>query len=255
MTQTHNAVIDKIKKILSLAESANENEAALASERAHELLERYNLSLAEVESQGLKDADSVKEESFTNVGSAAQVSFFSSLAHIFDCYPYIHTKSRQSKNGNWYRTRTTCVIGHRQDIEVLSYTHEYLKKTVKKLYAEERDQWLQQFNGRRPSKKYLNMHKQSYLRGFGDRVALRLIQARDERLSRNTEEARTTQALVHQRKDKVHQWIRKNMEDMQPGRPRRATVLYDGYEKGLEAGDSVHLQEGLDGEKSKKLLT
>lgn len=44
-------IIDRIKKLLALAESDNESEAKLAMERANELLLRYNLSSSQVASQ------------------------------------------------------------------------------------------------------------------------------------------------------------------------------------------------------------
>ena len=46
----------KIKKLFQLSNSPNENEAALALERAQKLMEEYNLTMSEVE--GVKDAGS-----------------------------------------------------------------------------------------------------------------------------------------------------------------------------------------------------
>ncbi|KKK79336.1 hypothetical protein LCGC14_2834560, partial [marine sediment metagenome] len=42
-------VIDTIRKLLALSESANEHEAGLAAEKTQELLARYNIDLFEVE--------------------------------------------------------------------------------------------------------------------------------------------------------------------------------------------------------------
>lgn len=42
-------VVEKIQKLLALANSDNENEAKLASKKAHELMIKYNLSASEVE--------------------------------------------------------------------------------------------------------------------------------------------------------------------------------------------------------------
>ena len=43
-------VYDKVRKLLALSTSPNEHEAALAAERARELLDKYQISLAEVDS-------------------------------------------------------------------------------------------------------------------------------------------------------------------------------------------------------------
>jgi hypothetical protein len=42
-------VYDKVRKLLALSKSPNEHEAALAAERAREILDRYQISLAEVD--------------------------------------------------------------------------------------------------------------------------------------------------------------------------------------------------------------
>ena len=48
-------IVDKIQKLLALTESSNEHEAALAAEKAHELLAEHNLSMAQVESASKKE--------------------------------------------------------------------------------------------------------------------------------------------------------------------------------------------------------
>ena len=254
MPQTENSIIiQKIKKILSLAESTNENEAALASARVLELLDKYNLSLAEVEETAPESADPITEDSF-KVSGSAEVAFFGHLANVFDCIPFARLESKKSKNGNWYRKRTSCVVGHRRDIEVLSYTYDYLRKTMRKLYTTERERWLGECGLRPPPKHFQNLHRQSYTRGFGERVSARIEQSRKERLGQGTREATATQALVHQRQQKVTRWIRENMDDMRPGRRRSARVHLDGYQRGLEAGDTVSLREGLEGEEQERRL-
>jgi hypothetical protein len=46
--QVSEQVIEKIRKLLALSQSDNENEASLAMSRAEELLERYNLSISSI---------------------------------------------------------------------------------------------------------------------------------------------------------------------------------------------------------------
>lgn len=49
MSADKKSIIEKIQKLLSLANSSNENEAKLAAQKATELLTKYNLSMQEVE--------------------------------------------------------------------------------------------------------------------------------------------------------------------------------------------------------------
>ena len=45
-------LFDKIRKLMALSHSPNEHEAALAAARAREILDKYDLSLTEVEMSG-----------------------------------------------------------------------------------------------------------------------------------------------------------------------------------------------------------
>ena len=52
---------EKIKKLLALSSSPNEAEAALAMEKAHELLKTYNLSLSQISINEEDDAGIIEE--------------------------------------------------------------------------------------------------------------------------------------------------------------------------------------------------
>ena len=54
-----NKLIERIRKLLALAESPNEHEAALASERAQALLAEHKLSLAQVTATHATPADPI----------------------------------------------------------------------------------------------------------------------------------------------------------------------------------------------------
>ncbi len=48
MSDVNETVLSKVKKLFALGQSSNENEAALAMEKAHALLKEYNLSLSDI---------------------------------------------------------------------------------------------------------------------------------------------------------------------------------------------------------------
>ena len=72
------SLIHKIQKLLQLSrdEAATEHEAALAAAKVHQLLATYNLSLTEVEAQGIQSEQDMRVEGWKTsppapVGTAA----------------------------------------------------------------------------------------------------------------------------------------------------------------------------------------
>ena len=68
---TREQVVSKVRKLFELSNSSNENEAALAAAKARELLSRYNLSMADLPTDDIKTAVSVREAS-VGVGRVRQ---------------------------------------------------------------------------------------------------------------------------------------------------------------------------------------
>jgi len=116
------AIIEKVRKLLALAGSSNEHEAALAARHVQRLLAEHNLGMADIETSG-------------DNGSAARVDLEAArilpkwvrhlsgaVADAFDCRA-LHDPNR----------RVLVFIGVGADAEVASYTFSYLERTVRKL--------------------------------------------------------------------------------------------------------------------------
>ena len=117
------AAIEKIKKLLRLAQSSNEHEAALAASRAQELLSRYNLDESDYSERELpKEAG---ESATPTVKKPASWVFAlaSSVAGAFDCQ-YFHSSSGR-----------VVFVGVDVDHEVANFTFGYLYRTINKLAA------------------------------------------------------------------------------------------------------------------------
>lgn len=61
------ALVEKVRKLLALAESPNENEAALAAEKAQEFMLRHGIDMAQVAASGGRTTISVDEAHMTGV--------------------------------------------------------------------------------------------------------------------------------------------------------------------------------------------
>lgn len=121
-------VVEKIKKLLALSESSNENEAKAALLKAQQLLAKHKLSIKEVKEFKIYNSE-IKEKistvSFTKAKWKAELARL--IADNFGCYHYF--KSR--------RTHTITFFGREEDIIVCNIVLEYavdcINSTVKRL--------------------------------------------------------------------------------------------------------------------------
>lgn len=121
-------VVEKIKKLLALSESSNENEAQISLLKAQELLAKYKLSLKEVKEFKIYNS-SIKEKvstvSFTKAKWKSELAQL--IADNFGCYHFFKTRG----------TNVITFFGREEDIIVCNIVLEYavdcINNTVKKL--------------------------------------------------------------------------------------------------------------------------
>ncbi|QEM66723.1 DUF2786 domain-containing protein [Geobacter sp. FeAm09] len=118
-------IIERIKKLLKLANSSNEHEAAAAAAaaKAQELLSQYNLdeSLLSEGGEDSKAAGMASVKTLIRLPSWGY-TLASAVAAAFDC-DYYHCSG----------TGDICFIGVDLDHEIASFTFEYLFKTIRSL--------------------------------------------------------------------------------------------------------------------------
>lgn len=129
-------VIDKVRKLLALAEGAGATpgESAAAAARAAEILERYKLSLSELDIE--TDAEPVGKDAEMYRGGGSLPGWIRMLAHICakscGCSTYL----------SWTpmgRSRRICLVGRKSDTEVATYMFCYLRREIDRLAIEARD--------------------------------------------------------------------------------------------------------------------
>lgn len=119
-----NGIIDKIKKLLSLATSDNQNEAELASKKAQELLIKHNLEKADI-----KEAPEYNEKREAYKRANPALKFIHPLlTEYYFVYMYRHT-SRSPFIDNEY-----VMVGTKENIEIAGYVRSFLLNSFKQLY-------------------------------------------------------------------------------------------------------------------------
>ena len=126
MSDVDEKVIGRIRKLFALSESPNENEAALALERAHELLAQYNLEMVD-----LVDGNSGVIEEELESGSRRSV-WRTVLVHAICeanyCAAYVALSYRQQKQV--YSLR---IAGRKHNVQSARVMIDYLVAAVERL--------------------------------------------------------------------------------------------------------------------------
>jgi len=115
-------IIDKIRKLLALGGSPNEHEAALATSKAHQLLNEYNLSLDELEAKQIQEAKFTMGKNF----SKWRINLAHAVSDGFGTKIYLI-------RGMKYHPAQIVFVGTTVDSEVALYVFEYLNQATEKL--------------------------------------------------------------------------------------------------------------------------
>lgn len=118
-------IIERIRKLLRLSQSANPHEAALAAERVQQMLSEYNLTMdsigCDAETASARRVDRKTRKALEKWAHALA----SRTAQVFDC-KYYHSPD----------TGETSFVGVGADPEVCGWMYSYLYKTLLCLASE-----------------------------------------------------------------------------------------------------------------------
>ena len=133
-------IIERIRKLLRLSESANPHEAALAAQRVQQMLSEHNLTMESIGRDAETDkARQVNRKTRKELEKWAH-ALASHTANAFDCQ-YFHDPN----------TGETSFVGVGVDPEVCGWMYGYLYKTLLRLASEHTPsfsvQWMSSITG------------------------------------------------------------------------------------------------------------
>lgn len=224
-------LIEKVRKLLALADSPNENEAALAAEKAQELMLRHGISMAQVASTGKDNIIGVDEATSDGKTTPWRVSLANSIAQSMGGrVVYSNDYGRQSGRIYWFGPAGT--------VESMIALYRYLEASLVSISAIEtakRPMDIDPWTGKRVHGK---TYRSSFLKGAVARLSRRL----HERKRAVADEAGTdnSQALVV-----IKNAVDLKVADKFPRLTTRTTnnsnLDPNAYRKGQEAGASMSL--------------
>ena len=223
-------VVDLIQKCLRLSKSSNENEAAAALAKAQELLEKYNLDMAEVHTgdDGYQLPEMVEE--LAHVGSAEWKKY---LVHyvaknnmcriILDDAECVNILGRTAnvaavvEMSNWILGQLNRMVTQ-EVAQVRSATYDSVTKTFTRAH-ESKLKW-----------------RTDFLWGAIHQIDKRLTESRSERVAVNP----NTKALVVNLERETNEFFRSKHPNSSSHR-RSGRSHGNGYAAGQAAGDKVSL--------------
>jgi len=239
-------IIDKIQKLLRLAESADVNEAAAAAGKAQQIMEAHNIDLAMLPAED--DGSPVEEEVRQFDGdealhaSARVASWQSQLSHRIaksnGCSTFLGYTFDQAQ-GKYLRTLG--IVGRPSDVATVRYLFQYLKAEIDRLCKA---------SARGKGRTWANSFRLGAVHEVGRRLKEAKVAARDEARAKvealdgdpTTALARLDTALarIDQRLNETKDWMKENM-NLRSNRARATQRDWDAYSAGREAGSGISL--------------
>jgi hypothetical protein len=229
---TKEQIVSKVRKLLELSNSSNENEAALAATKARELLSRYNLSMADLSTDDIKSSIAVTEAA-VGVGRVVRNWVKGLLVHVscgFDCEHII----RRRHGSNPFLT----FIGTAADAEIAVYTFRFLYRELTRL-VERALPKLQREN------RFWNTAslRYAYLDGAVKRIG--------ERLQTQTQvikaaERRGCKDLVLAKEQLIKSYMADTYPNIRMENVRRRVISADAFDRGYRDAAAINLAPGIE---------
>jgi uncharacterized protein YoaH (UPF0181 family) len=227
--------VDKIKKLLALSASSNENEAAAALAKAMRLCAENDMSVEDFEA-GDEIVDDIAIDFRAQIPKW-NVYLYSELSDIFGCrivYSYRRLWGGRAKTAVKF-------VGFSKDVEILTYISSYLVGEIKKLSSSHFKRLRQSyFDGDDSYYDNPSAYKKSYLIGMAMSVT---DKAKEVFKANQSESVSAGYALVLKRGGLVDKWL--SEKNLKMRKSRKTGIDELALLKGHEDGKSIAIRQGM----------
>ena len=229
-------IIERISKLLALAGSNNEHEAALAMQRATELLHRHNLDQTSV------DNPSACTRVIINTRSKQIPAYRRAICAILRDYFFVQvicSSLYDPQTNNSYKTIE--LLGRVENVPVAEHCYHFLEQQLAGLWQKNRHKY--QGNSRTAKKSYYL----GLLHGFAEKMA---TQTRNSRTSRQTSHAVTTPgSLAISRDSKLQDFVSFHFPRLKKRSSRGVKIYSHPYDEAVDTGKNIILHQGVEDKK------
>jgi hypothetical protein len=135
-------MLDRVRKLLALSTSSNENEAAAAAEKAQAILAEYNISMSEVGNIHQDDDDDIIIDELSGMRAKSwRRPLATMVARMYFCkHFYVNYKILKKDNHSF--------VGTEANTTVAKLMFQYLSNTIDRLALEQSTRYSKQERGR-----------------------------------------------------------------------------------------------------------
>lgn len=218
-------IIDKIKKLLSLATSSNENEANAAAERAQQMLAKYNLSMQQVDAHSEYIHDEVVIE--TN-RAYVEDKYINAILdqHFFVQVLQARIYDRIRKK----RILRYEIYGTEHNVEIATYVREFLVRVFNDLWRD-----------------YLNDPETPRNRPSKNSFYFGLYTGLDEKLKASRHRAEDEAGLVWMGNHKLMRYLEEQFPHLRNESTKIRGTDETSVEAGRERGKNITISKGIHG--------
>jgi len=226
-------MLDKVRKLLSLARSGNENEAFLAMQKANELIEKYNIDRIEedraakavyaiihhkrkrIENYQRRICLILREHFFVDV-------VYSSLYDPADCQTY----------------RTIELLGTIENVRIAEYVYYFLMNQMEILWRAHQQKLSAPASGNKRS------YRLGVLKGFHEKLDRQAIE-RTRQYRPEPGGSRTMSALILAQDRALSEFTKMRFPRLSTYRSAGASIDYGMFQAGINDGKQLNLHKGI----------
>ncbi len=238
-------IIEKVKKLLTMAERGTEHEAAIAAAKAQTLLMQHNIDLSQIDAGS--EVDEQVCEWLLETMSRKQI-WKGNLAHAIAEANFCRM---------WWLGSDIKLVGKEHNVQIAHHLYDYLVEAVERVtkaaLAVERHH--------QQDTLYLFKHRawaNSFRLGCAHRLCDRLREQKQRMQTEGLPEASVsllTCVEAYQRESEaIAQWMRERSIKLGSKVRSQARTSRSGYQTGKVAGDSISLNCQMSGDYSNRLL-
>lgn len=224
MDQDKRVVIEKVKKLLALANSTNEFEAKLAAEQATRILTKHNLKMQDVQNQSKKYSTLLHET--TRRRASTHDKFVFDIIMRFFFVEVIRGQKYQQDLGVDYLYDV--FVGEEHNILIAEYVRAFLDRLFPAAFAEYKKR-----TGAPAS------HRKSYYAGLWGSISAKLAESRQA--------AEQEAGLVVVKDAGISKFIEEQFNTSRKSTTQTEVNNVDALTAGMEDGKNVNISMGLEG--------
>ncbi len=222
----------KVEALLRLATSSNPHEAGLAAEKAREILEKYNITLTDIEietAEMMEETIKVAHRGRVDVNYTKVPLWIRRLLAVVGTY--FHVKPLNGQHGNLH------ILGAKQDVDVAVYVFSYLVREIERIT----DAYIKEYSGSSLSQQ--KSLRASYTEGAVAGVSEVI---KHEEASKEVARSASGTELVVLKHAALDKFVKEKYPRLHKNYSK-STVEFssDAYSKGKEDGQNISIRRGV----------